>query len=189
MGEFNPFGYHLANAIGHGIVSSLVFVTAFCLFKDINFKSIVTGVLYASHPIHTDAVASVVGRAEILCAIFFCLSLISYINCVSFIDIKDSQDANSKTIKEKTNWILFYLSIFFALLSIFSKENGITVLGIFGIYDAIFIHPFNFKWFTKKYWNKKTGFFVRHTISVGTILFLLALRKKYVFRWTPNVNI
>ena len=38
----------------------------------------ITGLLFAIHPVHVEAVAGVVGRADILSGIFFLLSLICY---------------------------------------------------------------------------------------------------------------
>ena len=38
----------------------------------------ISALLFATHPIHAEGVASVVGRAELLCAIFCLLSFLSY---------------------------------------------------------------------------------------------------------------
>ena len=43
-----------------------------------NTFSLLAGVLFASHPIHTEAVACLVGRGEILSGLFFLLSLLAY---------------------------------------------------------------------------------------------------------------
>ncbi len=40
--------------------------------------SILSGAIFASHPVHVEAVANVVGRADVLTFIFICLSLLSY---------------------------------------------------------------------------------------------------------------
>ena len=41
------------------------------------------GLLFALHPIHTEAVVNVVGRAELLSAMFFLLAFASYRDCVA----------------------------------------------------------------------------------------------------------
>eukprot|EP00976_Prorocentrum_cordatum_P024844 505513-Prorocentrum_minimum.AAC.3 len=46
-------------------------------------RATLAALLFALHPIHCEAVAGVVGRAELLCAICFNLSLIAYIQAVT----------------------------------------------------------------------------------------------------------
>jgi hypothetical protein len=40
----------------------------------------IAGLLFAVHPVHVEAVANIVGRAELLAGVFFLLSILSYIN-------------------------------------------------------------------------------------------------------------
>lgn len=44
--------------------------------------SLVTGLIFATHPIHTEAVAGVVGRADLAACNFYFLSLLAYISHV-----------------------------------------------------------------------------------------------------------
>lgn len=48
--------------------------------------SAVTGLIFASHPIHTEAVAGVVGRADLTAANLYLLSFLSYITHVRYRD-------------------------------------------------------------------------------------------------------
>ena len=41
-----------------------------------------SGLLFATHPVHTDAVPSIVGRAEELAALFALLSFLTYASAV-----------------------------------------------------------------------------------------------------------
>ena len=43
-----------------------------------NAAAVISGLLFAVHPVHTEAVAGVVGRAEVLSAVFFFAALLSY---------------------------------------------------------------------------------------------------------------
>jgi tetratricopeptide (TPR) repeat protein len=71
-----PFGYHLVNVILHACVSVLVFVV-FARVTAMPLAAAIAGLLFAAHPVHTEAVASVVGRAELLAAAgFFCAWLL-----------------------------------------------------------------------------------------------------------------
>lgn len=71
-----PLGYHVVNVLGHAIVSALVVVLAATLGLSAMTAGL-AGVLFAVHPIHTEAVANVVGRAEILAAGLALLALIA----------------------------------------------------------------------------------------------------------------
>ena len=62
-----PLGYHLVNLLAHAGVSALVVLLA-ATFGLSGVTAGLAGALFAVHPIHTEAVASVVGRAELLAA-------------------------------------------------------------------------------------------------------------------------
>ena len=48
--------------------------------------TLVAGLLFAAHPIHTEAVAGVVGRADILACLFFLLAFLSYMRYCKYRD-------------------------------------------------------------------------------------------------------
>src|SRR5436309_5983040 len=61
----SPFGFHLLNIVLHGAVTIVLYL----LFRDLLGASIIPLVaawIFAVHPIHTEAVTSAVGRAELL---------------------------------------------------------------------------------------------------------------------------
>ena len=141
-GGLNPIGYHFINVVLHSIVSALFFHTCIRILNG-NFGSktkslpLLCGMLFALHPIHTEAVANVVGRAEILCALFYLLALLSYINC--FPD-GTTEDSNKRPAKYSRVWLAS--CIFWCVLSLFSKEQGITVLEVCIAYDLVFVCKF-----------------------------------------------
>jgi hypothetical protein len=65
-----PAGYHLVNVILHAFVSVLVLVLAVRIGLP-RGGALLAGLAFAAHPIHTEAVAGVVGRAELLAALAF----------------------------------------------------------------------------------------------------------------------
>ncbi|MFQ5458359.1 MAG: tetratricopeptide repeat protein [Myxococcota bacterium] len=65
-----PFGYHLVNVLLHAGVSALVLLLALRLGVPLA-GGLLAGLFFAVHPIHTDVVSGVVGRAEILAALAF----------------------------------------------------------------------------------------------------------------------
>lgn len=76
--ELEPFGYHFVNVLLHCLATALVTHLAGCLFHQARMPTAVAGFLFAAHPIHTEAVAGIVGRADVGAAIFFMLAFFSY---------------------------------------------------------------------------------------------------------------
>lgn len=73
LGGVRPFGYHLVNLLLHTAVTLLLFLVLKTLLEKISQGATiawVTALLFAVHPIHTEAVASIVGRSELLAAGF-----------------------------------------------------------------------------------------------------------------------
>lgn len=68
--------YHLVNVLLHAIVTAMVAGFAIALCRRGGAASsvadrvgLIAGLLFAAHPVHVEAVAGIVGRAELLCAI------------------------------------------------------------------------------------------------------------------------
>jgi tetratricopeptide (TPR) repeat protein len=72
------WGFHLTNVILHGVATVLVAALAWRVFGK-RGVAVLTGGLFALHPIHTEAVANTVGRAEVLAAIWSLLMLLVYL--------------------------------------------------------------------------------------------------------------
>jgi len=63
----DPFSFHLVNVLLHALVSVMVAVTLERRFGS-RAAALCAAALFAVHPVHADAVASAVGRAELLAA-------------------------------------------------------------------------------------------------------------------------
>ncbi|XP_049951100.1 protein O-mannosyl-transferase TMTC4-like [Schistocerca serialis cubense] len=124
-GGLKPWGFHVTNIWLHALAS--VLLLPFC---DILYggrcprASFLTALLFAVHPVHSEAVAGVVGRADLLCAVFFLLSFLMYCRAIHY-----------KSETEKL-WALF-VSMVLCCISMLCKEQGITVLGLCSLYDVI----------------------------------------------------
>jgi len=73
IGGAEPFGYHLLNLLLHAGATWLLYILLQELLGDFpegKTVAFAAALLYAVHPIHTEAVAWVVGRAELLAAGF-----------------------------------------------------------------------------------------------------------------------
>lgn len=82
LSGLDPWSYHLFNVMLHSL-STWLFVAfikqrVFHNLKSSKELSLYAGVYFAVHPIHTEAVAGVVGRADILSAIFVFAALLCY---------------------------------------------------------------------------------------------------------------
>ena len=77
IGGVHPFGYHVVNLWLHALVSGLVVIWLYILTGD-RLASLLAGALFAVLPVHVEAVAGVVNRAELLCALFVLLAMIGW---------------------------------------------------------------------------------------------------------------
>lgn len=122
---FKPIGYHLVNVLLHCIATVLVVKVARHLLQSI-WGTIVAGALFASHPIHTEAVAGIVGRADIAACVFYLLAFLTYCKHVTWREKSDKQ-----------NWLSLILAIGFAIAAILCKETAATSLVLCALYDIV----------------------------------------------------
>ena len=71
-----PFGFHLVNVLLHAAVSALVVLFLLRLFPW--WAALAGGLVFAVHSVHTEAVANVVGRAELFAALFALAACLIY---------------------------------------------------------------------------------------------------------------
>uniref|UniRef100_A0A674MPL0 dolichyl-phosphate-mannose--protein mannosyltransferase n=1 Tax=Takifugu rubripes TaxID=31033 RepID=A0A674MPL0_TAKRU len=122
-----PWGYHLLNVALHVLVTALF--TAFTRpLLGRGPWSLLAGLLFASHPIHTEAVAGVVGRADVGAAAFFLLSLFCYAR-----HCRLRRDTRTRVVGRRWAWMLGGLGC--AAASMLWKEQGVTVLAVSAVYD------------------------------------------------------
>ncbi|KAG8201524.1 hypothetical protein JTE90_011199 [Oedothorax gibbosus] len=116
-----PFGYHLVNVLLHGLVCLLFY--RLCLHFSSGASSLVSSALFAVHPVHTEAVNGVVGRAELLSAAAFLCALLYYIH---------------NRYQNKTNaWHECGVTSVLAVLGLLCKEQALTVLAVCCIYELV----------------------------------------------------
>lgn len=179
---FSAFYFHLVNVLLHALATYLFVLYIRKVFrpKTSQAATIISGLLFALHPIHTEAVAGIVGRADILASVFFLLALLAYQKHVSLRDYCCSsassphhyrghsedygslvfaaaaqcdkngnalvgngskhgskkhhhlQQSSSSVLPAANNKDMSYLALtaFLAGCSMFSKEQGVTVLAV-----------------------------------------------------------
>lgn len=127
VGGLNPWSYHLVNILLHAVVTGLFTSFSKMLLGD-GYWTVMAGLMFASHPIHTEAVAGIVGRADVGASLFFLLSLLCYIKHCS------TRGCSART----WGWILG--TGLCAGCSMLWKEQGVTVLAVSAVYDIFVFH-------------------------------------------------
>jgi tetratricopeptide (TPR) repeat protein len=121
--QLDPRYYHLVNLLLHTFNCILIFYLGKYYFRKY-WPSLLVALLFVSHPIHTEAVTGVVGRAELLATFFFLSSWILYLKRLPG-RLKGGMD-------------LYGLSLLCFFLALLSKENAVTLIAVLIAHDFIF---------------------------------------------------
>lgn len=117
-----PFGYHLVNIVLHTVNSGLVYLPFIALLNE-GVLALAGAAAFALHPIHTEAVANVVGRAELLANGFLLLSWLWYLKA-------DRAEASARVL-------LLVGSLAAFAMAIFTKEHAVALLGLLIMTDLL----------------------------------------------------
>ncbi|KAF3859216.1 hypothetical protein F7725_021615 [Dissostichus mawsoni] len=133
-----PWGFHLLNVVLHGLVTAIFTAFSRQLLGG-GLWSLLAGLLFASHPVHTEAVSGVVGRADVGAALFFLLSLLCYVrHCGLRRDFQSGCGGSWCW-----GWMLGSLGC--AAASMLWKEQGVTVLAVSAVYDLFVFQRLRFR--------------------------------------------
>jgi tetratricopeptide (TPR) repeat protein len=119
----DPYGYHWFNFLLHAGNAVLVYLLGLAIFKRIQ-PALLMGGLWALHPVLTESVTNIVGRSAELAAFGVLAGLLCH---------RRALDARGV---RKAAWLLAIGLA--AAVGVFSKENGVVLLGVFAIYDFAF---------------------------------------------------
>ncbi len=118
MWGLNPMPEHIINVLLFALTGILIYIFIRKIDSENNYwLALITAVLFVSHPIHTEVVANIKSRDEILVLIFGLLTLYFILSKSRF---------------------SFYLSLITFIFGIFSKENFITLIAIIPIVLYLF---------------------------------------------------
>jgi len=157
----NPFGHHLTNILLHAINTFVVVVliakllamsksfrdtsttataqggqiSAFPDARAILAAAAVTGALFGLHPLHVESVAWVSERKDLLCGLFFLLSVLSYLDHAAAAGQAAGTQGSSLLAPDRR--ILFSFGWF--LLALLSKPMAVSLPLVLLILDW---HPF-----------------------------------------------
>ncbi|MEO8210933.1 MAG: tetratricopeptide repeat protein [bacterium] len=135
----NPYGYHLTNVIIHIIACLLLFKilsTLFWRYKYRNLFSLLSTLIFAVHPIHTEAVSWVSGRTDSLVTLFFFGAFLFYLEFTKEQD--HHKDKNLLHRITKKNYFYLFLSLLFYVFGLLTKEMIVTLPVIIILYDIVY---------------------------------------------------
>jgi protein O-mannosyl-transferase len=147
----NPLGHHLTSIILHAINTALVVLLALRLLgiarvrstantptpflndRTVLITACVTGLLFGIHPVHVESVAWVAERKDLLCGLFFLLSIMMYMNYVSrqtSTRIKQKTEGSAQDEAGQSNRFMnkhYLLTLGFFALALLSKPMAVTL--------------------------------------------------------------
>lgn len=155
--ELDPFGHHLTSIFLHSLNSGLVSLLAFRLIELAGDSSLspdgpylrqsgrgriaafITGLLFGIHPLHVESTAWVSERKDLLCALFYILSVLAYL-----------RHGRSLSAKGRERKVLAYLagghyllSLLFFILALLCKPMAVTLPAVLLLLDWHPLSRFN----------------------------------------------
>lgn len=119
----DPFYFHAVNIALHCLVTLVLMYTCDKTVFRNRSLAFVTALLFAVHPIHTEAVAGIVGRADVLACLLFLLAFLSYNRSVA-------PGGVGERFPPTASPFFLLLSLFLGTCAMLVKETGVTVFGV-----------------------------------------------------------
>lgn len=113
----DAFGFHLTSLVLHILNVILVYFLTSLILKN-GLISLLSALFFCVHSVHSEAVDCIAFREDMLCSLFFLLSLLLYIE-----------------FTRKSNIAFYLLSIGSFILSLLSKEMAFTLPLVIVLYD------------------------------------------------------
>ncbi len=107
--RLNPFGYHLTNLLLHILAGITLYWLLKLIFQN-ELLALLSSLLFVCHPVQTEAVAYISGRADPLAAVFIFMAFGFYLKFLQ--------------TQKQTDYLLGLLSFILALLS---RENALVL--------------------------------------------------------------
>lgn len=127
----NAFIYHLDNLLLHLINIILVYVLATKLLSEKKrFVAVLITAVFAMHPLQTEPIAWISARSTLLAALFILMTCLYYIKYI------ENENYSTKYL---------LLTLFFFLISLFSKSTGIVLPFVLLGIDYLYLRKFNIK--------------------------------------------
>jgi tetratricopeptide (TPR) repeat protein len=145
--RYETQGYHYVNTIIHILNAFVIFLifrqTLYLTGNKSNITAAVAALVWLVNPVHTQSVTYIVQRMTSMCALFYLLSLYTYIKArLEFIKLSKIN---------KSQILYFALSFIFFICALLSKEIAATLPVFILLYDWFFIKNLNTDFLKKNY--------------------------------------
>jgi tetratricopeptide (TPR) repeat protein len=127
----NPAGYHWVNLALHAVNVSLAYLLGMAVF-DAATPALALAALWGLHPLLTESVTNIVGRADLLAAFGVLAGLLCYLK------------GGAARGRRKLLWAAALL--LFQAIGLFSKENAAVLPGIMLLYDLTWPRRTSRRW-------------------------------------------
>ena len=111
----NPRGYHFTNVLLYSLTCGAAYLLLYRLLKK-PLTALLLGLAFAAQPAHTENVAWISGRTDIVCALFMFASLLAYFTAEE---------------EERPGLLVGAVALFF--LSLLGKEMSLPLIAVIGI--------------------------------------------------------
>lgn len=115
-----PAGYHWINFLLHAGNVLLVYALALRLLRKF-WPSVFVAALWAVHPVLTESVTNIVGRADLLAGMTLLSGFLMY--------LKSTETSGAR----RWAWLAGLMAV--TTIGVFSKESAVTVLGVIALYE------------------------------------------------------
>ncbi len=142
----NPHIMHLINVLLYALTGMIVFAFLLALFRRMPFFALVVTLLFMAHPVHTEVIANIKSRDEIL----------SFLNSTIALWLAFNYAKNKYLPTLFISWAFYFLALM-------SKETAMTTVAVL---------PFMFYFFTPKKGGKIASITLSFVILSGLFLLL-----------------
>lgn len=143
----NPRGWKLTNVLLNMINVILIYFFVLRLFQLSTLNSqllaFLTALLFAAHPVHTESINWLKNRTDLICSIFFLLSVILFLKSVRASSVSSNhpttQSPNHLITRLPGHQVTSYLlSLLFFLLALWGKEIALSLPLLLSGYILLF---------------------------------------------------
>ncbi|MBL4654256.1 MAG: tetratricopeptide repeat protein [Bacteroidia bacterium] len=172
----NPHVSHFINVLLYACTALVLFIVLLQLFNGSiplakNQKyllPLLITLVYIAHPVHTEVVANIKSRDEVMCLLFFLLAMLFILD---YLFNKTIQQSKGKSA------LYLFLALIFYYLSVISKETAITFIAII---------PLTLYFFTKLSSKK---ILIVSSYFLGIALIYLAMRLSFLDSFAEGQNL
>lgn len=145
----HPNGYHWVNFALHAMNTALVYALGILIFEQPSL-ALALAALWGVHPVLTESVTNVVGRADLLAAFGVLAGLLCYVRAMS--------------VAGRRGWAWLAALVVAQTAGLFSKESGIVLPGIMLLYDLV--------WAGRATWRRRAPAYALVALPIAAFFYL-----------------